>query len=121
MKYNQYAIESLKDKLIELSMKSSTPKKYAANMFEAYEVIKQLQNNQRWYNPKDKMPEPDCGVLAIVSGKPHPNITLVEAYCIAEYDVQDGWIVSDYPECTSLKIEAWMPLPYYQEEWEESR
>ena len=54
MKYNQYAIESLKDKLIELSMKSSTPKKYAANMFEAYEVIKQLQNNQRWYNPKDK-------------------------------------------------------------------
>ena len=43
MKYNQYAIESLKDKLIELSMKSSTPKKYAANMFEAYEVIKQLQ------------------------------------------------------------------------------
>lgn len=61
MKYNQYAIESLKDKLIELSMKSSTPKKYAANMFEAYEVIKQLQNNQRWYNPKDKMPEPDCG------------------------------------------------------------
>jgi|GEM_PF-3395169 len=121
MKYNQYAIESLKDKLIELSMKSSTPKKYAANMFEAYEVIKQLQNNQRWYNPKDKPPEPDCGVLAIVSGKPRPNITLVEAYCIAEYDVQDGWIVSDYPECTSLKIEAWMPLPYYQGEWEESR
>ena len=43
MEYSHYAIESLKDKLIELSMKSSTPKKYAANMFEAYEVIKQLQ------------------------------------------------------------------------------
>ena len=39
----------------------------------------------------------------------------------AEYDVQDGWIVSDYPECTSLKIEAWMPLLDYQGEWEESR
>lgn len=103
MKYNQYAIEALKDKLIELSMKSSTPKKYAANMFEAYEVIKQLQNNQRWYNPKDKLPESDGGVLAIVSGKPRPNITLVEAYCIAEYDVQDGWIVSDYPvDCERL-------------------
>lgn len=112
-KCNQYAIEALKDKLIELSMKNNTPKKYAANMFEAYEVIKQLQNNQRWYNPKDKLPAPDCGVLAIVSGKPHPNTTLMQAYCIAEYDVQDGRIVSEYPECTTLKVEAWMPLPDY--------
>lgn len=86
---------------------------------EAADRLEQLQNNQRWHNPKDKLPEPDTGVLAIVSGKPHTNITLVGAYCIAEYDVQDGWIVSDYPECTSLKIEAWMPLPYYQGEWEE--
>ena len=88
---------------------------------EAADRLEQLQNNQRWYNPKDKLPESDGGVLAIVSGKPRPNITLVEAYCIAEYDVQDGWIVSDYPECTSLKIEAWMPLLYYQREREESR
>ena len=65
---------------------------------EAADRLEQLQNNQRWHNPKDKLPEPDTGVLAIVSGKPHTNITPVGAYCIAEDDVQDGWIVSDYPE-----------------------
>lgn len=83
---------------------------------EAADRLEQLQNNQRWHNPKDKLPEPDTGVLAIVSGKPHTNITLVGAYCIAEYDVQDGWIVSDYPESTTLKVEAWMPLPSYSGE-----
>lgn len=98
----------------------ATPSRSKRTLLDkAADRLEQLQNNQRWYNPKDKLPESDCGVLAIVSGKPRPNITLVEAYCIAEYDVQDEWIVSDYPECTSLKIEAWMPLPYYQGEWEE--
>jgi len=44
VKYSEYAIEQLKGKLLELSMiKNSTPKKYANPMFEAYEVIKQLQ------------------------------------------------------------------------------
>lgn len=111
MEYNHYAIEALKEKLLQLSMKNSTPKKYAANMFEAYEVIRQLQTAQRWRNPERCLPDPDEGVLAIVSGKPCPNITLVRAYCIAEYDVQDGWVVSEYPECTTLEILAWMPLP----------
>lgn len=44
MKYNYYAIESLKEKLLESSLKNSTPKKYAARMLEAYEVIVQLQS-----------------------------------------------------------------------------
>lgn len=65
-----------------------------------------MENNQRWYNPKNRLPEPDVGVLAIVSGKPHPNITLDRAYCIAEYILDEGWIVSEYPECTTLKVEA---------------
>ena len=86
---------------------------------EAADKLEQLQNNQRWYNPKKRLPESDGGVLAIVSGKPYPNITLDRAYCIAEYIPDEGWIVSEYPECTTLKIEAWTPLPDYWGEQEE--
>lgn len=43
MKYSEFAIQQLKERLLELSMKDSTPKKYAGPMFEAYEVIRQLQ------------------------------------------------------------------------------
>ncbi len=46
MKYSEFAIEQLKEKLLELSMKNSTPKKYAWPMFEAYEVIRQLQKEK---------------------------------------------------------------------------
>lgn len=74
-----------------------------------------MENNQRWYNPKNRLPESDVGVLAIVSGKPQPNITLDRVYCIAEYIPDEGWIVSEYPECTTLKVEAWTPLPDFGE------
>lgn len=43
MIYSDFAIEQLKQRLLEKSMKDSTPKKYAGDMFEAYEVIRQLQ------------------------------------------------------------------------------
>lgn len=43
MVYSEYAIESLKDRLLSKSLKNATPKKYAGDMFEAYEVICQLQ------------------------------------------------------------------------------
>ena len=45
MIYSNFAIEQLKNRLIETSMKNSTPKKYARKMFEAYEVICQLQKS----------------------------------------------------------------------------
>lgn len=43
MIYTAFAIEELKKRLCEKAMKSSTPKKYGGDMFEAFEVIKQLQ------------------------------------------------------------------------------
>lgn len=46
MKYSEFAIQQLKEKLLELSMKDSMPIKYAVPMFEAYEVIKQLQETK---------------------------------------------------------------------------
>lgn len=43
MVYSAFAIEMLKERLYEKAFKSSAPKKYATDMFEAYEVIIQLQ------------------------------------------------------------------------------
>ena len=43
MKYSDFAIKMLKERLVEKSMRPSTPKKYAGDMFEAYEVIVQLE------------------------------------------------------------------------------
>ena len=43
MKYTDDTIKRLKERLLELSMKSSTPKKYVVPMFEAFEVIRQLE------------------------------------------------------------------------------
>ena len=103
------------------TLRATPSRSKRALLDEAADRLEYLQNNQRWYNPKDRLPEPDYAVLAIVSGKPHPNTTLIEAYCMAEYDLQDGWIVSEYPECTTLKVEAWTPLPNYWGEQEESR
>lgn len=111
MIYNSVAIEHLKERLLEQALKKSTSNRMSGLLHEAYEVIRQLQAAQRWRNPKKRLPDPDVGVLAIVSGKQHPNITLDKAYCIAEYLPDEGWIVSEYPECTDLEILAWMPLP----------
>ena len=43
MVYSDFAIDMLKDRLLSKSMMDSCPKKYATSMFEAYEVIGQLQ------------------------------------------------------------------------------
>ena len=62
MEYSEFAIEQLKNKLSELSFKDSTPRKYAVVMFEAFEVIKQLQ--------KQKTP---CGAATPAKGNNKTN------------------------------------------------
>lgn len=43
MVYSDFSIDMLKERLLTKSMQDRTPKKYAGDMFEAYEVIRQLQ------------------------------------------------------------------------------
>lgn len=47
MKYSDFAIEQLKLRLEEKAFRNSTPSKYAGDMLEALEVIKQLQEQLR--------------------------------------------------------------------------
>lgn len=43
MEYSEFAIASLKEKLLTLSLQSGAPKKYAGPLFEAFEVIQQRE------------------------------------------------------------------------------
>lgn len=47
MNYSDFAIEQLKRRLTEKAFHNSTPKKYAGDMLEAFEVIEQLQKKMR--------------------------------------------------------------------------
>lgn len=46
MIYSEFAITRLKDRLVELSMKNGTPRKYAVVLYEAMEVIKQRESER---------------------------------------------------------------------------
>ena len=74
---------------------------------------------QRWIPVSERLPEDeDDGetVLAIVSGKPHKNITLCHALMTAGYFPGEGWVVNEYPEWENPTITHWMPLPEPPEE-----
>ena len=66
----------------------------------------------QWIPCSERLPEySDDLVLAQVSGKPHMNITLLDALCLANYSEDEGWMLELYPEWKTPDIIAWMPLP----------
>ena len=73
---------------------------------------------REWISVKDRLPKTDEYVLVTVSGHPHKNITLVRAYELAEFNVDEGWILEMYPEWENPTITHWMPLPSPPEEAE---
>lgn len=72
-----------------------------------------------WISVKERLPDDEKDgetVLAIVSGKPHKNITLCHALMTAGYFPGEGWVVNEYPEWENPTITHWMPLPEPPEE-----
>lgn len=64
-----------------------------------------------WMNASERMPEGGQIVLVTVSGKPQSNITLEYAYELAEWSIEEGWILNCWPEWKGAKVTHWMPLP----------
>ena len=65
-----------------------------------------------WIPCSERLPEySDDLVLVQVSGKPHMNITLLDALCLANYSEDEGWMLELYPEWKTPDVIAWMPLP----------
>lgn len=72
-----------------------------------------------WVPTKERTPTDyeDEVFLVIANGKPNPNVTLIDAVELAEYDPEDGWILDAYPEWEKPWIKYWKPikLPYEEE------
>lgn len=64
-----------------------------------------------WICIKDRLPDDDQMVLAIVSGKPHQNVTLDSAIELATYYNTDGWVLESWPEWEKPNVTYWMSLP----------
>lgn len=65
-----------------------------------------------WISVKDRLPdECDNLVLAIANGKPCRNITLEDAYVLASYVPNEGWIIDEWPMWEEAEVTHWMPLP----------
>lgn len=63
-----------------------------------------------WISVKDRLPDRDDElVLVIASGKLR-NITLDEAFELACYCKDDGWILESYPDMENAQVTYWMPL-----------
>ncbi len=77
----------------------------------AREQLKKLTASP-WISVDGRLPETDEFVLAIVSGKPKSNITLVDAPEVVSYwrDTEE-WFIDAYPEWDNPKVTYWMPLP----------
>lgn len=64
MKYTEASIELLLERLLSKSMKDGTPKKYAGDMFSAFEVIRQLQGELNAAGKGDRLAT-DCCVEGV--------------------------------------------------------
>ena len=74
-----------------------------------------------WIDPAVELPPNDDMVLAIVSGKPADNITLEDAYELASYSAEDGWIVEQFELWETPTVSWWRPLPDPPEKKKEER
>ena len=64
-----------------------------------------------WVDPKVELPPEDIVVLVVVDGKPVPNLTLEDAYELASYSKDEGWIMDAYPEWENPVVKKWMYIP----------
>lgn len=73
-------------------------------------------DNRGWIRTEDKLPEDNEGVLVIASGNMNDKPLLVNAYMLATYYKDEGFILEEYPEAENLIIGWWMRLPEPPEE-----
>lgn len=70
-----------------------------------------IRPHGRWINPYEQLPMAEEVVLVIVSGKPKRNITIDNAYELASFSVDEGWILEEWPEWEGPEVKYWAELP----------
>ena len=68
-------------------------------------------DNRGWIKSEEQLPDDGDCVLVLASGVAGKNITLINAYMLAEYDKDEGFILEEYPTAEDIIVEWWMPLP----------
>ena len=68
------------------------------------------QEERRWIPVTERLPGNDDFVLVIVCGKAG-CITLENATELAQFSMDEGWILEMWPEWEDPKVTHWMPLP----------
>lgn len=96
--------DALAKRLIELGF-------YPAIFKRAIEEAPAVESQREWIDAKKQPPEnSDEMVLCIVSGR-YKNLEFYEAYQLATFLPEVGWILDSYPEWETPEVIWWMPLP----------
>lgn len=83
----------------------------AADTIEALiEENKRLREENQWISVEERLPEGDLLVLVIVSGRVG-NIHLDRAIELAEFSMDEGWILEMWPEWENPTVTHWKPMP----------
>lgn len=67
-------------------------------------------DNKGWIKTEDKLPE-DCEAVLVIANGRAGNIKLTNAYLLAEYYKDEGFILEEFPSAENFTVSWWIPLP----------
>lgn len=76
----------------------------------------QKQGNRGWIKSEEQLPDDGDCVLVLASGNVNGKPLLVNAYMLAAYYKDEGFILEEIPGAENLIIGWWMRLPEPPEE-----
>lgn len=77
--------------------------------------LAKIREENRWIPVEERLPENDHSVLVIVSGR-IGNIHLDRAIELAEFSMDEGWVLEMWPEWENPTVTHWKPMPKGPEE-----
>ena len=84
--------------------------KLQGELIQRNDELLKLQEENRWIPTSERLPENDHSVLVIVSGR-IGNIHLDRAIELAEFSMDEGWILEMWPEWENPTVTHWKPIP----------
>lgn len=115
MKYSDFAIRHLKDRLLEKAQRKTTPLKIAGDMLEAAEVISQLEKKcVKWIPTAERLPKESRNYLCI----PKNDFYVADLPFSAEHQAFNVYDEYSYDSVTRLAITVsyWAERPELPEE-----
>ena len=73
-------------------------------------------DNRGWIKSEEQLPDDGDCVLVLASGNVNGKPLLVNAYMLAAYYKDEGFILKEIPGAENLIIDWWMRLPEPPEE-----